>query len=193
MRVTRLSPDIYEIEDFVTVEQQTAILEYARSLDESEWWNDELKGKFFDGKQKLGKLPDVFHDIDDKVETLFKELFGATSVALQRHLTGNAMGVHQDNFIKGLDHHMRFGIVIYYNDNYVGGEIHYPDLSITHKPKARSLIMHGGNISHGTMPVTGDGYRYFSTCFVKESIDKPVILNQEIFGDVELSDGSAYP
>jgi hypothetical protein len=53
--------------------------------------------------------------------------------------------------------------------------------------------MHGGNIPHGTTEVTSDGYRYFSTSFVRGTVDKPVILNPELFGDVEKTDGSAYP
>jgi len=103
------------------------------------------------------------------------------------------MEVHKDYWNKEIDYYIRYGIVIYYNDDYLGGEIHYPSLEISHKPKARSLVMHGGNIPHGTKKVTSDDYRYFSTSFVRGTVDKPVILNQELFGDVEQSDGSNYP
>jgi hypothetical protein len=53
--------------------------------------------------------------------------------------------------------------------------------------------MHGGNIGHGTIPVQGDNYRYFSTAFVRGSVESPVTLNPELFADVELHDGSNYP
>jgi hypothetical protein len=193
MKVNRLSPDLYEIEDFVTLDQQTAILDYAKSLDEPEWWQKELDGTFFSGKQKYGELPAIFDPINENIQNLFSNLRYVGGVALQRHNSGESMGVHKDYWLKEEDYHIRFGLCIYYNDDYLGGEIDYPDLGIVHKPKARSLVMHGGNIAHGTMLVKSENYRYFSTCFVSGSADEPVILNPCIFGSVEQSDGSNYP
>lgn len=196
MKVNLLSPDIYEIEDFVSIEEQEKVLEYCKTLDEAEWWksdNPEYEKGFFFGKQKLGELPSVFHDINAKVQNIFDDVLYVDHVSLQRHPSGNFMEVHKDYWNKEIDYYIRYGIVIYYNDDYLGGEIHYPSLEISHKPKSRSLVMHGGNIPHGTKKVTSDGYRYFSTSFVRGTVDKPVILNQELFGDVEQSDGSEYP
>jgi hypothetical protein len=188
-----LSPDIYEIEDFVSIEQETKVLEYCNSLQESDWWHEEQKETFFYGKQKLGELPDVFKEIDANVQNLFSSVDYIGNVALQRYLDKEPMQVHRDYWIKDIDHYIRYGIVIYYNDNYIGGEIEYPELGIVHKPKARSLVMHGGNILHGPRKVEGNTPRYFSTGFVRGSVERPAILNQDIFGDVELHDGSNYP
>jgi hypothetical protein len=193
MKVNRLSPDIYEIEDFVTVDQQNNILEYCHSLDESSWWHEEQKDTFFYGKQKYGKLPEIFDDVNKNVKNLFSNLFYVGDIALQRVLNNEQMQPHRDYWIKDLDTYIRYGIVIYYNDNYLGGEIEYPDLGIVHKPKARSLVLHGGNILHGPRKVLDTTPRYFSTAFVSGSIDEPVFLNPCIFGDVELHDGSNYP
>lgn len=196
MKVNLISPDIYEIEDFISVEEQKEVLDYCKNLDEAEWWkseNAEYEKGFFFGKQKLGELPPVFASIGEKVKNIFDDVLYTDPVSLQRHPGGNFMQAHRDYWLKDLDYYIRYGIVIYYNDDYVGGAIQYPDLGITHKPKARSLVMHGGNILHGTTEVTSDGYRYFSTSFVRGTVDKPVVLNQELFGDVEQSDGSAYP
>lgn len=196
MKVNRLSPDIYEIEDFVTVEQQVKVLDYCQNLDEAEWWkveDEEYKKGFFYGKQKIGQLPDIFADINQSVENLFSQILYFDPVSLQRHPEGDGMAVHKDYWMKDIDYYIRYGIVIYYNDDYVGGEIYYPSLGISHKPKARSLVMHGGNIEHGTTNVVGDNYRYFSTSFVRASVDKPVILNPDLFADVEQPDGSSYP
>jgi hypothetical protein len=196
MKINRLSPDIYEIEDFVTKTQQSTILEYCSTLDEEQWWqseDEEYKNGFFYGKQKLGELPDVFNEISQSVQNLFSESLYCAPLSLQRHPEGNSMEVHEDYWLKDLDYYIRYGIVVYYNDDYVGGEISYPSLGFSHKPKARSLVMHGGNIPHGTTPVIGDSYRYFSTSFIRGSVDKPVILNQKLFRDIEQSDGSAYP
>lgn len=193
MKVNRLSPDIYEIEDFITVDQQTKILEYCQSLDESDWWHEEQEGTFFYGKQKLGQLPEFFDEINQNVQNLFSNVLYVGDVALQRYLDKEPMQVHKDYWLKDLDYYIRYGIVIYYNDDYLGGEISYPELGIVHKPKARSLVMHGGNITHGPLKVTSGGARYFSTAFVRGSLESPTVLNKDIFGDVELHDGSDYP
>jgi hypothetical protein len=103
------------------------------------------------------------------------------------------MSQHRDYWLKDLDQYVRYGIVIYYNDDYQGGEIEYPEVGIIHKPKARSLVMHGGNILHGPRQVIGSKVRYFSTTFVKEANTGTVVLNPELFSDVELHDGSSYP
>ena len=118
MKVNRLSPDLYEIEDFVTPEQQTSILEYCQSLDESDWWHKEQEGTFFYGKQKLGQLPEFFNDINQNVQNLFSNLLYVGDLALQRYLDKEPMQVHRDYWIKDLDYYIRYGIVIYYNISY---------------------------------------------------------------------------
>ena len=204
MKVNLLSPDIYEIEDFVSIDEQTAILDYCKSLDESEWWRTEdpgwteedakqYKQGFFYGKQKLGHKPKEFDSMNANLENLFSNLHYIDKLSLQRHPSGNFMQPHIDYWNKEAEMFVRFGVVVYFNDEYEGGAIKYPDLGLVHKPKARSLILHGGNILHGTTKVTSDGYRYFSTSFVKGTVEEPVILNPCVFGNVEQSDGSPYP
>lgn len=203
MKINLLSPDIYEVEDFVSIEQQEEVLNYCKNLDESEWWNskeglgdneeENYKNGFFYGRQKLGKLPDVFSQIHQNLNSLFLQNLLMHSLALQRHKDNKPMAVHKDYHTYDPNFYVRYGVVVYYNDDYAGGEISYPDLGIVHKPKARSLVLHGGNILHGTMPVTDGTHRYFSTTFARGSLEKPVILNQELFGDIEQSDGSNYP
>ena len=193
MKVNLLSPDIYEIENFVTVEQQQKVLEYCKTLEESAWWHKEQEGTFFYGKQKLGELPEFFSEINKSVDNIFSGSAHFGSVALQRSLDQEPMQAHRDYWIKDLDYYIRYGIVIYYNDDYLGGEIEYPELGIIHKPKARSLVLHGGNILHGPRQVRGDVVRYFSTAFVRGSVENPIVLNPELFGDVEQHDGSNYP
>ena len=196
MNIKLLSPDIYEIEEFISVDEQNTILEYCENLDEAEWWgsyNEKFKENFFYGKHKVGALHPIFHDINKKVQNLFDDALDVNGLRLNRYPSGDFVELHTDYWNKEADHYLRYGIVLYYNDDYLGGEIEYQELGIVHKPKARSLIMHGGNIPHQTKKVLSDGYRYFSACTIAGSVDKPVVLNQELFGDIEQSDGSEYP
>jgi hypothetical protein len=192
LKINRISPDIYEVEDFVTEDEQSKILEYCQSLNDSDWWHKEQEGTFFYGKQKLGQLPEIFDNVNKNVKNLFSNLLYVGDIALQRYQIDQAIGEHRDYWLYDEDYHMRYGIAIYYNDDYEGGEINYPELNIAHKPKARSLLMHGGNILHGTLPVTSNDTRFFSTAFVRGSKKKPVTLNPELFSEVELHDGSSY-
>lgn len=196
MKTNRLSPDIYEIEDFITLEQQKQVLDFCNSLEEEQWWmsiSEDYKKEFFYGKQYHGEQPEVFKEINLNIQKLFANSQYVPEAALQRSLEHEPMQQHRDYWLKDLDYYIRYGIVIYYNDDYEGGEIEYPEVNIIHKPKARSLVIHGGNILHGPKKVIGDKVRYFSTAFVRGTVANPIVLNPEIFGEVELHDGSNYP
>jgi hypothetical protein len=195
MKINKISPDIYEIEDFVSIDEQKEILDFCKNLEEDQWWlsfSDEYKEGFFYGKQYNGEKPSIFKTIDERVDSLFNSILYFGSVALQRYKKGEQIQVHKDYWLYDLDYHIRYGICIYYNNDYEGGELYYPELGITHKPKARSLVMHGGNITHESLPVTSDDLRYFSTAFVRGSEESPVVLNKELFGAIEEHDGSRY-
>ena len=195
MQINKISPDIYEIEDFVSIDEQKEILDFCKNLEEDQWWmsvSDEYKKGFFYGKQYNGKKPLVFKKIEKRVDNLFDSESYFGSLALQRYKKNESINEHKDNWLFDLPYHMRYGICIYYNNDYEGGELFYQDLGITHKPKARSLVMHGGNITHESLPVTSDDLRYFSTAFVQGSKESPVILNKDLFDGIEEHDGSEY-
>jgi hypothetical protein len=195
MKINKISPDIYEVEDFVSIDEQKEILDFCKNLEEDQWWislSEEYKKEFFYGKQYNGDKPLVFRKIERRMNSLFTSMLNPESVALQRYKKGEQIQVHKDYWLYDLDYHIRYGICIYFNDDYEGGELFYKDLGITHKPKARSLVMHGGNITHESLPVTSDDLRYFSTAFVKGSKENPVVLNAELFSEIEEHDGSEY-
>lgn len=197
MNLYRLAPDIYVIEDFITLEEQSYIYNYMSSSDESSWWYDKddayhTKGGFFDGKHITFKYddiyrPDIFNDIDLRLKDLFEDFVNLYPITINRHLEDQFMTEHRDHDPISHTECSRYGIVIYYNDSYIGGEIEYPEFGILHKPKAGSLVIHGGNVLHGTKPVMNKVPRYFSTTFVTGTIDRPVKLNKDIFANIEES------
>lgn len=192
MKPYKLAPDIYVIENFITEDQQLRVLEFANSLSEEDWHKILTHRDFFYGKQYFGDYPDVFREITDTIKNIINSAYwDKVFFSLQRHKDGHSMSAHKDNHTKS-DDIIRYGLCLYYNDDYEGGALNYPELNITHKPKARSLVIHGGNILHGTTKVEGDAKRYFSTCFIKGSADFPVTLNQDMFNNIEEPDGSFY-
>ena len=62
--------------------------------------------------------------------------------------------------------HRIFGTIVYLNDDYLGGEIFYPQYGIEVKPKAGSLIIHRGNSDniHGIKKIIS-GTRYAIPAF----------------------------
>jgi hypothetical protein len=73
------------------------------------------------------------------------------------------MQLHEDDTFDKL---VKFGLVIYLNDNYTGGEIVYPTLKLKIKPKERSLIIHPANLPHSVEMVGGQSTRYILSTFV---------------------------
>lgn len=194
MQINKIYKDIYEIENFISVEDQEEIINMCNNMEEKEWFeNDEeaMEFSWWNGRQMKVDHIQVFQKISQKVASLFDSLLSGTGVALQRYKVGDNIQPHRDYWKYDEPYHIRYGIVIYYNDNYSGGEIEYPEVGIVHKPKPRSLVMHGGNVLHGTLPVK-EGVRYFSTCFIKGSSQNPVVLNQDFFKEIEENDGTTY-
>ena len=71
-----------------------------------------------------------------------------------------------------------WGVVIYPNDNYTGGEIDYPHEGFSYKPKAGDMVIHSGKTIHGVKGML-DGNRYCLTSFIGKNnkfreIMKPV-------------------
>jgi hypothetical protein len=188
MRATKIYDDIYEIENFITDDEHKYILEVIDSLDEKDWFcerEDYTTPEFWFGKSMFFPIdhPQVIKDINKRIESLFMFSHGMSNITcLNRYSKNESMPTHRDNHTKDEDVQSAYGIVLYYNDNYLGGEIEYPELNIKVKPKSKSLIIHGGSILHGTCPVLDENTRYFSTAFVKEKIGTPAKLNPEIFG-----------
>lgn len=194
MKINVLAPDIFEIEDFISVEEQNIVLNFFKNTKESDWFpkkSDEFieekeliangNGEpvselgFFYGKTYQNKLPEVFENIESRIRNLFYSYYEIARPSLHRHLKGDSHKPHTDYdpINQKTDYHIRYGIVIYFNDDYTGGDLDYPELGIIHKPKARSLMMHAGNILHGTTEVENDVVRYFATAFVKGTRHKP--------------------
>lgn len=190
MSIKKISPDLYEIENFISDEELNEIMNFINTLEEKDWYFDD-SDDFWNGKRtqyEEGMLKKLTKRVNGILETNIDN----TGLAIQRFKKDEYIKEHRDYWIYDLDHHIRFGLVLYLNDNYEGGEIYYPELDIKIKPKSRSLFIHGGNILHQSMPVISDSIRYFSTCFFRGTKERPVLLNKEMFYGIEESDGSIY-
>jgi hypothetical protein len=91
---------------------------------------------------------------------------------VQRHYPGTGFDYHVDNqgFDGKSDKNVKYTTVLYYNDSYNGGLLDFPHLSVTFKPKARSLVIFNSSEDylHGVTTVEDGPTRYASTCFIRE-------------------------
>jgi hypothetical protein len=188
MKVNNIYKGIYEIENFLSKEENNEVLIFINSLTEDDW---NAESPFDEGwwKTKLLRLFDnkMLINISNKISNLFLSKQDMVPInKIQRFNDGQGMGIHKDHCLD--DDNVEYGIVVYFNDNYEGGEIEYPDLKITIKPKSGSLIIHHGEINHKVNNVIGNVSRYFTTTFIRGTKEIPAILNPEFFNNEEMVD-----
>jgi hypothetical protein len=89
-----------------------------------------------------------------------------TSIEALINSDGQGMPVHFDDSPENMETTTHYGVVLYLNDDYEGGEIYYPKLDIQYKPKAGDMIIHPGSeeYAHGVRDIS-NGTRYVITFF----------------------------
>lgn len=153
---------IYQIEEFLTLEEQEYLLELIKEYENT--WGSDVHNGFWKNKVRLIENPFFSEHLNKKIKSIFKNYTEIDPIwTLKRFDTYEYIGVHVDEY-GGED--IQYGVVVYINDDYEGGEIFYPDLNMEFKPLARSLVAHPGNVMHGTKEVTSETPRYFLTTFV---------------------------
>lgn len=187
MKINKIYDDVYEIENFLTESEFEEVKKLINSFSEEDWNNEEMRVKnqipdFWFGKQIVFNEENIFSKANKKMESLFASYsYYPLGMILQRYKKGDFIQHHADQWRTDIDYYIGYGLCLYFNDDYEGGELDYPDLKITIKPKANSLFIHGGHIVHGSLPVLSDDIRYFTTVFVRGTTELPTKLNPELF------------
>lgn len=184
--INKLADDVYEIENFLDELELYKMLSIIDNASEARWHDKKYisdENDFWYGKSLfLGENnPFCQTAVFDKVDYIFPSYFYREGeIKISRFKKEEAIGQHRDNDTTPQGYYLGYGIVIYYNDDYAGGEIHYPELNVTIKPKAGSALIHGGEVMHGSLPVLSDSIRYFSTIFMRGNDEHPTILNKDL-------------
>lgn len=162
-----LHDGIFEIPLFASEQECSKIVSSVSKAPESVWNVGEGEWE--------GRILPVWHDpelqnmrekISKRVAALFISFSGIRNphTTIQRMKGGTGgLGVHRDNFVDTL---VTYGLVLYFNEDFEGGEIVYPNAGLTYKPKTGSLLIHEARHEHGVNPVTS-GIRYMTTYFVE--------------------------
>lgn len=187
MHVKKLSDDVYEISDFLNETEISDVRKIVQNTPEEKWFDEDMISangvpEFWQGKNLYFDEGTVFDSINAKMRNLLASYsYYPKSMHLQRYKKGDFIKRHADQWIPDLPYYIGYGFCIYFNDEYLGGELEYHDLGIVVKPRAGSLYVHGGHVVHGSLPVLDDKIRYFSTIFVHGTEKEPTRLREDLF------------
>lgn len=173
MKARSLGHRVWEIENALPQEDLDLLLTLAKTSEEPLWYSDKVpeywRGKVIMAVELLiqNKSTENFMDnLNAKLESIFDRAKSVLAVSsIIRYTPGESMDIHQDN-VEAHDADNVFGLVLYLNDDYIGGEIYYPELGLEIKPKANSILIHYAGLKHGVKEVTS-GVRYVITSFIK--------------------------
>jgi len=161
MKLIKHAEGVYEIEKFLDEEQRIILLSEAKEdLD----WNTLHIGNTV--KDMGDKLYCKMESIYKNIEAFFinKESI-VYSRDLRRLRNSEFMWSHIDGGNPDDLRKIVFGIAIYLNEDFEGGELIYPDLGLSVTPKAGSMVVHDASLKHQVFPVV-KGSRYSITTFV---------------------------
>lgn len=187
MEITKLHDGVYQINDFLTNDELEEVLDLIRITPEKAWFGDESKADkdfsdFWYGKTLFVDDSDILNRINTKIKNLMASYqHYPKELGIQRYFKGDYIKEHRDQWNPDLPYYIGYGFCLYYNDNYSGGELEYPELGTRVKPKQNSLYIHSGNVLHRSWPVLDDNIRYFSTVFVRGTEQEPTRLKEELF------------
>jgi hypothetical protein len=183
MIIENPDPNIFVIKDFISSAEAKMLVSLAVNATQEEWskynyterhkndeWEDRMLildhcAGFDDTTNRI--VSDTFDKIKKEIgKILNKDIYEYTGFkTIYRSSIGQEMKTHND---QGLGVRYKYGVVLYLNDDYEGGEIFYPHLGIEFKPEAYSLVLHPAHEAyrHGVKAVSS-GTRYSMTSFLK--------------------------
>lgn len=151
---------VYEIENFLTEDEINGLL-----LSK----NDDGFVKSHPGnivKTFVAESASFIPAISDRLMSLFDNAHHHSKITnLRRLKEGEFMYSHRDNGYLDSKEIIVFGIAIYLNDDFTGGELSYPDIELSVKPKRSSIVIHDARLLHKVLPVKS-GVRYSITTFI---------------------------
>jgi predicted 2-oxoglutarate/Fe(II)-dependent dioxygenase YbiX len=178
---------IWEFENALSPEDCETLLASMDSCEEKFWFWDNADSNWYGKTIQKNSLGAVFSNVitslHSKINFMFEghdKIIGFDGV--QRYREGEGLGKHRDNAAEA-DSNNIYGVVIYLNDNFSGGNIYYDSDDVSNievlsiKPKSLSLVVHRSDISHGVRPVIS-GTRYVITGFVKSS--STTVIKEEL-------------
>jgi len=194
--VEELAPEIWIVENFVSPEEIAQVFEQVNGLTEEDWlghYMDHLRDKaelefgtrdiealHAEGKMEITfdwadknvmlhnlKIVETINEGINKIISYDPNLYFTGTGTIQRQYEGSDLKVHVDNHV---DPYVAYAAVVYLNDDYLHGEVIFPEQGLELKPKPGSMLMFsaGETHPHGVNPPGPGPMRYVFPCFMKQ-------------------------
>jgi hypothetical protein len=189
-------PGIFVVNNFISTDEISTIESYISGMTQDDWsksYTESLYAfienqygvKTIEEAQALGHRVEINKEWVDKNATLpseitapinkklfnlflqFPELELQGVGSIQRQYEGVSLSYHVDSLSNPA---VVFANVIYINDDFTGGELHFPEIDITYVPKKGALIVFPSSDEylHGVKPVGAGPTRYALPAFVNK-------------------------
>jgi len=147
------------IKNFLTNEECLSLLKEADNSDD--WKIQNENTGIFILKSKNHKL---MVDIHHRVAELFDKKYHTQMIRMIHKTNQDSFWEEHSDNSGGRE--IVYGVVIYLNDNFDGGELVYPESQTSIKPEAGMLVYHPGDQKHKVSKVIS-GNRYTLTSFIR--------------------------
>lgn len=160
MNIVKHLDGIYEVENFLTNEEIKKVLSSENTNNFVDLWIGTTVQDLTKDSLSLMK------EVCERFMLFFDNALSHTEITnIRRIKEGEHMPSHTDTGYEENKGNRVFGIVIYLNDDFTGGELNYPNINMNIKPKIGSLVIHKADILHKVLPVIS-GNRYCLTSFI---------------------------
>lgn len=193
------TPSLIQIDNFISKEEIDIIMNVINNSTDEDWKKSYHKEIYYNKGKPIEEGSDLYNErmarinnfwddkmlpynIDDQTDKLADILTERASKVfndeydinelyrVQRQYAGTNLKIHND---QANNKNLLKAIIVYLNDDYVGGELFFPDYNFDIKPKAGTLISFPGDSTHehGVRPVQPGPTRYVlsSFAFIKGS------------------------
>lgn len=182
--VIKLADDIFLYKDFISKEEAKSIHEacmsypphvWSTTVNPIEWYNGKTTIFVDEAKPLFEKIKFIVEDTHTPTPTFsFTRMFPGDDMHVHTDTCGEDEATANDDF--GTCAITEYGVVLYLNDCFNGGEIYYPDLNLEYKPVAGDLVIHHAMIEHGVKKII-EGVRYtYTTFLVKNELKDNIIV-----------------
>jgi hypothetical protein len=164
MNVNILNNVVREYENFIKDDELEYLFSIVNSTTEDDWFNGDPNSSWY-GKNLIIENSVHLDNISLRIKNIFDDDWKINHIGIIHRFRSDfsTIGRHSDE----IGHpEIRYGAVLYLNDDYEGGEIVYPDLNLSIKPKSKSLVIHPGNVDHLVNDIKPGKTRYMLTTFI---------------------------
>jgi hypothetical protein len=160
-----IDEEICLVKSFLPQDVLDKLLSIVTAADPTDW-DQYIQAQSGQWASNVLKFEDkVGETLSSLVEAMFKDQpYKLSCNLIRRSRVGQGLLEHYDGQHETT---CKYGVVVYLNDDYTGGEIYYPNRQKEYKPIQNSVVIHSADkeYTHGVRTVK-EGTRYFVTFFI---------------------------